>query len=72
MRNRLFRQNIEASCEYCRHGTDIGNGIVACVKRGVLPMNEGCPRFSYDPLRRRPPEPQRLDTARISEEDFEF
>lgn len=72
MQGKLFRADIEASCEYCAHGTDIGGGNVACVKRGVLPMSDGCSKFSYDPLKRRPPVPKKLDTGALSDEDFEF
>ena len=72
MGNKLFRADIEASCEYCRHGTDIGDGTVACVKRGVLPIDASCSKFSYDPLRRRPPEPRKLHIGQVSDEDFSF
>ncbi len=70
MSKTLFRKNVEPSCSYCNHASDIGNGNVMCIKRGVVSRDASCSRFSYDPFKRRPPEPIRLKTASYSEEDF--
>jgi hypothetical protein len=54
---RLFNKYIEPSCSYCRFGTHIGNGEIACMKLGVVETNFSCKKFSYDPLKRVPERP---------------
>ena len=66
----LFRKNIEPSCAYCRHGSRVGEREVACVKRGVVPVEFHCRAFRYDPLKRVPPRPAALDTDRLEQKDF--
>ncbi len=70
MSDKLFRKNIEPSCSYCNHGSDIGGGEIVCIKKGVVREYDSCPKFSYDPFKRRPPEPKMLDLKGLSEEDF--
>ncbi|HHT17466.1 MAG TPA: hypothetical protein GXZ77_07140 [Papillibacter sp.] len=53
----LFNRRIAPSCAYCRHGSAIGNGEIACVKRGIMLAGGWCKKFSYDPIKR---EPERL------------
>ncbi|MFR0769688.1 MAG: hypothetical protein ACLSHO_08995 [Dysosmobacter sp.] len=43
---------------------------VACVKHGIVPVEHHCRGFHYDPLKRVPPRPASLDTAKLKEEDF--
>jgi hypothetical protein len=43
---------------------------VACVKKGVVPVEHHCRAFKYDPLKRVPPRPVSLATERLSKEDF--
>ena len=50
----LFRRKIEPQCGYCRHGTAIEDGNVACVKKGIVSGFDSCPRFVYDPYARVP------------------
>lgn len=68
---KLFRKNIEPRCAYCARGARIGDGHVACVKRGVVADTDKCPAFRYDPLRRMPSRPAELNTSRLSPEDFQ-
>ena len=50
----LFRKNMAPSCAYCKHGTPLGYGEVACSKRGIM-LDEGkCSAFRYEPTKRRP------------------
>ena len=56
----LFRKNMEPSCAYCKHGTQINFDRTACVKRGVVPLYGACRRFAYDPLKREPERPHKL------------
>lgn len=66
----LFRKDIEPRCAYCCRGQGISEREVACVKRGVVPVEHSCRSFRYDPLKRVPPRPAALDTGRLREEDF--
>lgn len=66
----LFRKNIDPRCAYCRRGAQISEREVACVKRGIMPVEGSCRRFRYDPLKRVPPRPAPLETARLKESDF--
>ena len=66
----LFRKNIEPRCAYCQKGTLINEQEVACLKRGVVPMAGSCRAFRYDPLKRVPPRPLKLNIDPLSKEDF--
>jgi len=72
MSDKLFRKDIEPCCSYCQHGSEIGGGDLICVKKGIVRSDESCSKFSYDPFKRRPPEPKKLDLKSLSEEDFSF
>lgn len=45
---------------------------MACIKRGVVPVEHHCRAFRYDPMKRVPPRPTALDTARLNEADFKL
>lgn len=66
----LFRKNMDPRCVYCGKGTQVNEEEVMCKKRGIVPVDGSCRAFCYDPLKRTPPRPIKLDTARLSEEDF--
>lgn len=66
----LFRKNIEPRCAYCQHGTDLGDGSVACLKKGVIDGGSRCGSFRYDPFKRTPPPQASPDFSRLKEEDF--
>ena len=66
----LFRRNIEPRCAYCKRGAAISEREVACVKRGIVPVEHHCRSFKYDPLKRVPPRPAALEMQRLKEEDF--
>ena len=66
----LFRKNIDPRCAYCQRGAQINEREVACVKRGIMPVEGSCRRFRYDPLKRVPHRPAPLETARLKESDF--
>ena len=55
---KLFRKNIDPRCAYCQRGQQISETDVMCVKHGIVP------------LKRVPPRPASLDTAKLKEEDF--
>ncbi len=68
----LFRKKIEPRCAYCAKGSQINEDEVACVKRGVVPAGYHCRSFRYDPLRRVPPRPIKLETDKLKQEDFKL
>lgn len=66
----LFRKDMEPRCAYCQHGTDIGDGTVACLKKGVSDSGSHCGSFRYDPFKRTPPHPAEPDFSKLRDEDF--
>lgn len=66
----MFRKNIEKNCAYCRYGTMLNDGSVACQKRGSAPADGKCWSFTYDPLKRVPSKPKALDFSKYNQEDF--
>ena len=68
----LFRKKIDPRCAYCAKGRTIGEDRVACVKKGIVAPESHCASFSYDPLRRVPPRPVKLDTEKLKQEDFQL
>ena len=63
----LFRKNIEPSCAYCKHGTQISLDKVGCLKHGIVPLYGACRKFVYDPLKREPERPRKLRVAEDGE-----
>ena len=68
----LFRKNIEKRCAYCAKGTQINEREVACPKKGVVAVEYHCMRFEYDPFKRVPPRPIKLETGKLTAEDFQI
>ena len=68
----LFAKKIEPRCAYCARGTDLADGQVICLKKGVVSAGYACRAFRYDPLKRVPPKPVSLDFGKIKNEDFEL
>jgi len=69
----LFYRNITPSCSYCRLGSSIGNGEIACLRRGITSAGGSCRRFVYDPLKREPESPSVLNKKQreeMCEDDF--
>lgn len=66
----LFRKKIERYCAYCAFAGKISEDQMICQKCGVVPASHQCRRFRYDPLKRVPPRPVKLNTEKLSEEDF--
>lgn len=68
----LFRKDIEPRCAYCAKGCRISEGEVLCKKKGIVNPESHCHSFRYDPLLREPPAPIKLNTSKLSEEDFKL
>ena len=68
----IFRKNIDPRCAYCQRGQQINEREVACVKRGIMPVEDHCRAFKYDPLKRVPPRPAKLAGVGLKDEDFQI
>lgn len=66
----LFRKDIERVCRYCKHSWEIDEEHMACIKKGVVNVGDYCKNFSYDALKREPPETRLPDFSKFSDEDF--
>ena len=67
---KLFRKDMDPRCAYCQRGQQINEREVACVKRGIMMVEDHCRSVRDDPLKRVPPRPVSLDTEKLSEADF--
>ena len=66
----LFRKKMPKTCAYCANGTKLEEGLVLCMKRGVVDECEKCRKFKYDPCKRTPSKPKALDFSQYNERDF--
>ena len=66
----LFRKDLDPRCAYCQRGSQINEREVACVKKGVVPLESHCRAFRYDPLKRVPPRPIAASFGHLRDEDF--
>jgi len=66
----LFRKKIERSCSYCAYGTKIDGDQVLCIKKGVVPLEGKCRKFSYDPCKRVPARPKAVDFKKYDGIDY--
>ena len=67
---KLFRKNIDPRCAYCHRGQQVNEREVACVKKGIVAAEYHCRAFRYEPLKRVPPRPVKLETQKLKQEDF--
>lgn len=68
----LFHRDIEPRCAYCAHSRPLDETQVVCKRKGVLSAGDHCSAFRYDPLRRVPPRPVKVDFSPLKDEDFEL
>ena len=61
----LFRKKIEPRCSYCARGGRANDHEVICAKKGIVPAESHCGAFRYDPLKRVPPRPAKLETEEL-------
>jgi len=66
----LFDRNIEPSCTYCSHSTDIGRGEIVCVRHGIMAGSGYCGAFRYEPTKRVPQVFPGIKTKGLSQKDF--
>ena len=68
----LFRKDIDPCCAYCAKGCRLNEREVLCKKKGIVDPEYHCRAFRYDPLLREPPQPIKLNTSKLSAEDFKL
>lgn len=66
----LFRKKIACSCLYCARGTQMEDGAILCIKRGVVVEREKCNKFKYDPCKRIPVKTKAPDFKKYDDMDF--
>lgn len=66
----IFRKSIDPLCLYCVHSKALDEEQMFCIKTGIVTPDHHCRRFTYDPLKRIPPEQAVLDFSKFSDEDF--
>jgi len=66
----MFRKDMEPRCAYCAKGTVISEREVVCPRKGVVAVEYHCGHFKYDPFKRVPPRPVKLETSKLKAEDF--
>lgn len=67
----LFRKDIEKSCSYCVHSAStMDSSVVICSKKGMVPSDDSCRRFKYDPLKRVPLKAKPKDFTEYDDVDF--
>ena len=66
----LFRKKIEKMCAYCAHSAKMNDEKCLCVKKGVVPRDYHCRKFSYDPLKRVPLRQKTKDFSECDDMDF--
>lgn len=66
----LFQKKMEPRCVYCAKGAPLEEGHILCTKKGLVAPDGRCGSFRYDPLKRVPPKPAKLDTSKLSDRDF--
>ena len=66
----LFRKKIERACSYCLRGTQLEDGSILCIKKGVKSPCDKCWKFRYDPCKRIPRKAKALDFSKYDREDF--
>ncbi len=68
----LFRKKIDPRCAYCTRAGRIDDGRMICKKRGIVPAEDKCRRFRYDPLKRVPARPKPHRFGEFRPEDFQL
>ena len=66
----LFRKRIPKSCTYCQFSTKLNDEECLCIKKGIVPLEGKCRKFTYDPCKRIPVKPTALDFDKYKDEDF--
>lgn len=69
MSAKYFNKDVPPACAYCGRGRRCpGTDRVLCARKGVMEKDDACRKFKYDPLKRAPKRPQKLQ--QFGPEDF--
>ena len=66
----LFRKKLPHSCSYCSNATQVNADEVLCIKKGVVPIDKSCKKFTYDPCKRVPLKAKTSDFKKYDNDDF--
>ena len=66
----LFRKNIEKQCSYCKRAAKVDEHTMICVAKGIVHCDSHCARFRYDPLKRIPDPPARMQLPKRDDSDY--
>lgn len=66
----LFQKKIEPRCTYCTRSRALSDEQIVCDKKGVMSAGSSCRAFQYDPLKRVPPRPVKVNFDNLKDEDF--
>lgn len=66
----LFNKKIDPQCSYCTFSHHLTIEEIICDKKGIRDKGNFCKKFRYDPLKRIPPRPKKMDFSGFSPEDF--
>lgn len=66
----LFNKRTTPDCSYCKRSQDLRDGSYLCSVNGVTKPSEGCKKFKYDPLKRKPVKGKALDSNAYDDADF--
>ena len=62
----LFNKKMIRKCGYCLKGDASGDGnTILCRKKGVMPADDYCRGFKYDPLKRVPLKAKSLEKLEL-------
>lgn len=64
-------KNVIPACGHCRFGSlSTGGSMILCEKFGVVSPSYSCKKYVYDPLKRVPAPPPKLE--QFDEDDFKL
>ena len=68
MKKKKKNEELEKLCKYCERAQELSDeNLMLCPKYGVVEADNDCRRFVYDPLKRRPAKPVKLEDAGLED-----
>ena len=66
----IYGATISPACSYCSFGTQLEDGSILCIKKGLRTQEDSCRKFKYDPCKRIPKKMKALDFSKYDDMDF--
>lgn len=66
----LFKSSEYRYCVNCAHAAELDEEHMICKKKGTVSKDKRCLSFSYDPLKRDPALPQKVQFSKWKSSDF--